>query len=288
MQDPEDRSNFFDVTRSDLVKVILVEGIWQSVSKTKEKVYQNYKQYIDSGMFYLHHESEQYVEVAKLSAIQKINSYRQYVESIRVSIPLDNIQDIVKNAADRALTEERIKRLCYDTYVDGIGRTNSNPYYVRFFLTLHRIKSELKEKTIESIKEGLGSEICAEIKTHLTLEIQGKLQLDIILDAFNLVSTAIIASMLLVMASLMNPITGVVAAVAAGLITFFSGQNVNSRSWRESVAMEIFKEVSNNRVVIVKELSSRLWKTFHVTADHLKTVAEYLEVYNGRIAYDEK
>lgn len=46
------------------------------------------------------------------------------------------------------------------------------------------------------------------------------------------------------MASLINHITGVVAAVAAGLITFCSGQNVNSISWREIVAMEIFKEVS--------------------------------------------
>lgn len=274
------------MTRTDLVKVILAEGIWQSVSKTKEKVYQNYKQYIDSGMF--HHESEQYVEVAKLSAIQKINSYKQYVESIRASIPLDNIQDIVKNAADRALTEEKIKNLCYDAYVDGIGSTNSDPYYVRFFLTLHRIKSELKEKNIESIKECLGSEICAEIKRHLTLQIQGKLQLHIILDALNLVSTVILASMLLIMTSLINPITGVVAAVATGLITFLSGQNVNSRSWREYVDMEIFKEVSNNRDDIIKELMSHLWNTFHVTSDHLKTVAENLEDYRRRIAFVEK
>lgn len=287
MQDPEDRSNFFDVTRKDLVKVILVEGIWQSVSKTMEKVYQNYQEYIDSGMFHLHHESEQYVEVAKLSAIQKIDSYKQYVESITASIPLDNIQDIVKNAVDRALTEERIKQLCHHTHVDGIGKVGSSSYYVRFFLTLHKIKSELKEKTIESIKECLGSEICAEIQEHLTLKIKDKLQLDIILDALNLVSTMILASMLLVMTTIINPVAGVVAVVATGLITFFSGKDVNSRSWRDAVAMEIFNEVSNNKVAIIKELSSHLWKTFHVTTDHLKTVAGNLKDYSRRITYFE-
>lgn len=287
MQDPEDRSNFFDVTRKDLVKVILVEGIWQSVSKTMEKVYQNYQEYIDSGMFHLHHESEQYVEVAKLSAFQKIDSYKQYVESITASIPLDNMQDIVKNAVDRALTEERIKQLCHNTHVHGIGKVGCSSYYVRFFLTLHKIKSELKEKTIESIKECLGSEICAEIQEQLTLKIQDKLQLDIILDALNLVSTVILASMLFVMTTLINPVAGVVAAVATGLITCFSGKDVNSKSWRDGVAMEIFKEVSNNKVAIINELSAHLWKTFHVTTDHLKTVADNLKDYSGRITYFE-
>lgn len=52
------------------------------------------------------------------------------------------IKDIVFNVADRALTEERIRNLCYDTYVDGIGSTYSSPYNVRFFLTLHRIKAK--------------------------------------------------------------------------------------------------------------------------------------------------
>lgn len=120
------------------------------------------------------------------------------------------------------------------------------------------------------------------------MQIQGKLQLHIILDALNLVSTVILASMLLIMTSLINPITGVVAAVATGLITFLSGQNVNSRSWREYVDMEIFKEVSNNRDDIIKELTSHLWNTFHVTSDHLKTVAENLEDYRRRIAFVEK
>lgn len=150
----------------------MIEGIWQDVSKTKEKVSQHYEQNIDSGTFHLQHESEQFSEVAKLSALQKIQSYKHHVEAIRAGIPLDSIEKVVNNAADRVLTEERIRQLCYETYIDGIGDIYHDPYNVRFFLTLHRIKGELKEKTIESIKKCLGSEICAEIKRYIDFELE--------------------------------------------------------------------------------------------------------------------
>lgn len=115
--------------------------------------------------------------------------------------------------------------------------------------------------------------------------LQSRLPLGIIRDALNMVTTVMLASMLIVIASILNPFAGVVAFVATGLFTFFSAQDVNSRSWREGVAMEIFTEVSNNRYTIIRELSSHLWQTFNVTSDHLKTVAENLEDYRRSIAY---
>lgn len=115
--------------------------------------------------------------------------------------------------------------------------------------------------------------------------LQSRLPQGIIRDALNMVTTVMLASMLIVIASILNPFAGVVAFVATGLFTFFSAQDVNSRSWREGVAMEIFTEVSNNRYTIIRELSSHLWQTFNVTSDHLKTVAENLEDYRRSIAY---
>lgn len=41
--------------------------------------------------------------------------------------------------------KERIKMLCNDVKIDGIGNINSGVYYVWFFLILYRIKSELKK-----------------------------------------------------------------------------------------------------------------------------------------------
>lgn len=115
--------------------------------------------------------------------------------------------------------------------------------------------------------------------------LQSRLSLNVILEALNMVTKVMLASMLVVIASILNPIAGVVAVVATGLFTFFSAQDVNSRSWRDGVAMEIFTEVSNNRNAIIRELSSHLWQTFNVTSDHLKTVAENLEDYRRRVAY---
>lgn len=256
-----------------------------SVSETKDMVYLNYQQYIKSERIYLHHAFEQYAAISKLSALQKIKSYKEEVELIRAEIPLDNIHKIIEKAVDRALTKERIKKFCYDAYIDEIGNIHSGAFYVRFVLTLHRIKRELKKQTIESFKECLGSEIRAEIKKHFNMGPLSRLSLDVIKDAIDMGLNVIIASMLILIASILNPFAGVVAVVVTGLFTFLSAQDVNSRSWRDGVAMEIFTEVSNSRNAIIRELSSHLWQTFNVTSDHLETVAENLEVYRKRVAY---
>lgn len=261
----------------DLVKVILIEGIWQNVSKTKEKVYQKYQKYIDSGKFHLHHESEQYSGIAKISALQSIKLCQQYVESVRASIPLDTIDDIVKKSTYRALTEERIKEMCCNTYIDGVGTANDDPYFVRFFLTLNRIKGEIKQKTIESIKERLRSELCVEITRHINLELQSKFELATVSLAIHHIS----GMLLVLIASLLNPIAGAVT----GLVSLVFGQDVNSRRWREKIAMEISDEIS--RVQIFKKLSSHLWTIFHETSDNLKNVVEDLEEYRRRIAYTD-
>lgn len=251
----------------------MIEGIWQDVPKTKEAVSKHHKHSIDSGTFHLQHESEEYFEVAKLSVLQKIQSYKHHVETIRAGIPSNGTAQMVNNAADRVLTKERIRQLCYETYIDGIGNIYSDPYNVRFFL--HRIKGELKEKTIESIKRCLGSEMCAEIKRHIDFELKSKLHLQTVALAIHHMS----GMMLVLLASLLNPIAGVVADMATGWLTFLIGQNVNSRAWRDSTALEIFKEISNKRVTIVKELSEHLLKTFNYTSNDLKTVAEDLETF---------
>lgn len=284
LQDPKYWSAFFEEKREeDLVKVILIEGIWQNVSKTKEKVYQKYQKYIDSGKFHLHHESEQYSEIAKISALQSIKLCQQYVESVRASIPLDTIDDIVKKSTYRALTEERIKEMCCNTYIDGVGTANDDPYFVRFFLTLNRIKGEIKQKTIESMKERLQSELCVEITRHINLELQSKFELATVSLAIHQIS----GMLLVLIASLLNPIAGAVVAVVTGLVSLVIGTDVNSRRWREKIAMEISDEISKQRVQISKKLSSHLWTIFHETSDNLKNVSEYLEDYRRRIAYTD-
>lgn len=253
------------------------------VSETKDKVYQKYKQYIDSGRFRLQHVSEKYVEVAKLSAHQKIVFFKEHVESVRRSFPLHAIEGIVHEAASRALTYENIRDVCRQAYINGIGNVNSDSYTTRSIFTLNRITVELKDKTKESITEHLRDEICSEIKNHIRLEPESKLRLDLILKAINLASTIVLASMLIVMISIVNPLAGVIAVTATGFVTLLIGKDVNSETWRDTIAREIYNEVSNRQNAIENELSSLLRQKFNVASDDLNAIAKKLDDFRRRI-----
>lgn len=224
---------------------------------------------------HVHHVCEQYVtKLAKLSARKKVLSYKQYVESILANTPLDNIEDVVRNAADRAFTQEKIIELCYDAYLNGIGK-HSYPQYIPPIFKLHSVKSELKKKTIYSIKESLGSEVCAELIKHITF----KIQIDTIQDVINVAIRVFLTPFLLM---ILFPLS-IVAAVTPALVPRLPIQNVNSRSFSEGVAKEIYRDLSDNRYNIIKEISSHLRQSFNATNEHLKTVAENLEDFSRRI-----
>lgn len=79
---------------------------------------------------------------------------------------------------------------------------------------------------------------------------------------------------------IINFVVGVVVVVVIGLIIFFLGKDVNFRFWRDVVVMEIFNEVLNNKVVIIKELLLYFWKIFYVIIDYLKIVVGNLKDYS--------
>lgn len=282
-QDPENRSAFFKETHRNLVKVILIDGIWLDVFETKKQVYHKYKQYIDSGTYRLQHVSEENVEIAKLSAYQKIIFYEQHIESIRRSFPINDIKNIVDRAASRALTYENIKDVCRQAYISGIGNVNSGSYTTRSIFTLNRITVELKDKTKESITKHLGEEIRSEISNRIRLEPESKFPLDLILKAINLASTIVLASVLIVMISIVNPLAGVVAVTATGFVTLLIGKDVNSETWRDTIAAEIYQEVSNRQNAIKNELSSLLKQKLNVASENLNAVAKKLEEFRRRI-----
>lgn len=282
-QDPEDWSVFIKDTHTDLVKVILIEGIWQDISNTKKIVYQKYKPHIESGKLHLHHASEKIDEVAKLSAHQKISSFKQHVESIRRSFPLHSIENIVNKAASRALTLENIEDVCRHAYISGIGNIYSASYKTHSIFTLNKIAVKLKDKTKESITRYLGTELCYELRNHIRLEPGNTLRLELIQDIFGKTTGVVLATMLIVMISIVNPIAGVFAAAGAGLLTVLTCPDVNSTSWRDMIANEIYNEVSNQRLAIENEFSSLLRESMNVASDHLNTVAESLDDFRRRL-----
>lgn len=246
------------------------------VSEAKDKVYQKYKQYIDSGTFRLQHVSENYVEVVKLSAHQKIVFLKEPVESVRRSFSLCAIDVIVHRAASRALTYENIKDVCRHAYIRGIGNVNSDSFTTRSIFTLNRITVELKDKTKESITKHLGNDIFSEMRNRIKLEPESKFQLDLIVKAIILLST-------IVMISIVNPTPVVVADTATGFVTLLTSQDVNSETWRDTIAADIYKEVSNRQNAIENEFSSLLREKLNVVSDDLNAVAKKLEEFRRRI-----
>lgn len=283
--------DFFLRGNHNIVKVILIKGGFHMVSETKKTVYQKYLQFFNFEGLHLQHESEQYTEVAKLSAHQKVKCYKQFVESVRditLSILSRNIDDIVKAAVNRTFLNECIIDLCFDAVIQESGNINSDPYICRSSLTVNRLKHELICKTVESLGRYLGSEICSESQRRIETVIQNKLRINTdsyskVVNFPSLYQKYLLETMLTVIASILKPFLGPLFSLINVLGTVLFAVNVNSRSWRRDVATEIYKYLDENKEDVSKELSSDIQKLYRKTADHLKLIAEILEEFRYRI-----
>lgn len=273
--------DFLRLENEDLIKVILIKGILNTVSETKEKVYQKYKRHIPLTKVHLQHVLEEYDEIAKLSARQKILSFTQYIESIKTSIPLYEIGTIVKKAVDRTLTEENITRLCFDAVLQESGNTRSDPYFCRSFATVKRLKRELVEKTLDSVSQYLGSEISSELQRYILADIKRNFNVDInpFRSVFNLRNLILFQTILTVLTSLINPYAGAFVGVVSVIGTFVIAVNVNSPSWRKNVASEIHANVIRNKEAVVGEVTSNISERCRFTIADLNSIAVQLDSF---------
>lgn len=232
-----------------------------------------------SDFHYIQHVSEDYAEVSKLSAHQKIISLTRLIKSIRESIPLDDIENIIKRVADRALSKEKITQSCFDAVIKDSGNTKSDPYFCRSSFTIDRLKQELVEQTLQEITKSFGSEILNEIQLRFASEElnPGELSWGSILYESAYVSffAAIVGSV--------NVLAGIVVAVAGFFHTFISSVDVNSREWRKKVAKQIHEKVNENRRKTLEEISSNIKQRCEETDDQLKSVCKQLEDFGERI-----
>lgn len=289
-KDARQKFDFFQRKNRNLVKVILIKGGFHSILQAKKKAYQKYKQYFNFERFHLHHESEEYTEVAKLSAHRKVVSYKEFVESVRDSIPLQNIDKIVKDAVNRVLSKESITELCYDVVIQESGNTNSDSYYCRSPSTVNKLKEELMRKTVDSVSKYLGSEICNEIQRHIQTELQSKLSIDTesIYAFLNFSTVLFLEAMVTAIGYMLNPVLGVLFGLLSVVGTLLFAVNVNSRSWRRDVANDIYKQMDKNKEKVVTELSSNIRTRCKITADHLKLIADLLEKFTSRIHLNDQ
>lgn len=229
----------------------------------------------------MHHESEKCAEIAKLIAHKKVKTYKQYIITVKDSIPINHIEDIVRHAVFRALSKERITELCFEAVIEESGNIESDPYYCRSSSTVKRLKKELMEKTLQSVSDYLGSDICEEMQQYIVTDIKSKFDFD--LDPFTKflgISKLIIFQSILtgLAAYFYNPYVSFLVGAATVVGTFIVAINVNSRSWRKNVASEIYEKVSKNRDEVVKEVTSNVMGRCKITKRQLDLIALQLDL----------
>lgn len=233
----------------------------------------------------MHHESEEYAEIAKLIAHKKVETYKQSVITVKDSIPINRIGHIVRNAVLRALSKENITELCFKAIIEESGNTDSDPYYCRSISTVKRLKKELMEKTVQSVSDYLGSDICEEMQQYIVTDIKSKFDFDLVPLTKFLGISNLIQSILLGLAVLViDPYVAVIVGAAIGLGTFVNATNVNSRSWRKNVASEIYEKMSRSRDEVVKEVKSNVKERCETTTFQLDLIAEQLDSFTRRLA----
>lgn len=235
----------------------------------------------------MHHESEEYAAIAELIAHKKVETYKQSLITVKDSIPINRIGHIVKNAVLRALSKEMITELCFEASIEESGNIDSDPYYCRSSSTIKRLKKELMEKTLQSVSDYLGSEICEEMQRYIVTDIKSKF--DFYLDPFTKflgISKLILIQSILtgIAAYFFNPYVSVIVGAATMVGTFFIAINVNSRSWRRNVASEIYERVSRNREEVVKEVTSNVKERCEITKFQLDLIAEQLDSFTSELA----
>lgn len=235
----------------------------------------------------MHHESEEYAAIAELIAHKKVETYKQSLITVRDSIPINRIGHIVRNAVLRALSKEMITELCFEASIEESGNIDSDPYYCRSSSTVKRLKKELMEKTLQSVSDYLGSDICKEMQRYIVTDIKSKLdfELDPFTKFFGISKLRLIQSILAGLAAFfIDPYVAVTVGASTVVSTFIVAINVNSRSWRSNVASEIYEKVSINRDEVVKEVTSNVMERCKITTFNLDLFTLQLDNFTSQLA----
>lgn len=268
------------------MKVILIHSKSVNVVEAKEIVYNEYKHRFYSENFHVQHASEDYDTVFKLSGHRKITMYMQLVESLRESIPLDDIENIVNRAASRTLSKENITRVCFDAVIQESGNTNSDPYNCRSFLTVRRLKRELVDKTLDSVSQSLGSDVSREIQHHIAREFRDSFDTSQHFFTFiipKFIFDSMIFGIAIIAAYWINLIAGVIISAVDIGATFLFAVNVNSPSWRRDIATEIHDNLAKNKEKVLKEITLNIKKRCTETINQLRDVSRQLEDFKKDI-----
>lgn len=284
-QDYNEWTNFLQRDNKDEIRIILIHSRSLPSIQAKLVVYKTYQSKIKSENIYLHHDYDDYDEISKMSAKQKLLLFRRTVDVLSESIPRQEIPNIIEQAAIRALTSQNIRQLCFDAFIkdDGknVGTVAHEPYRCYSMLTVRRLKENLADETLQKIGESLGSEICIGILEYIQTKVKAKLRSDLISLRFEL-SPKIYASFTLLVSSvfllIFNPLLGLLLAAGTFFATLWWSVDVNSTEWRKQVADEIYDKVIEKRRTILEKIQPEIESLCQKASTDLNRVSKNIRV----------
>lgn len=112
-------------------KVILITSKSLPIVKAKLTVYKKYKHVINERKIFLHHEYEEFDDVAKMVAYQKVVAFCSFVESVIYSFSVD-LYEIITDFVGKSLTAEQIEKMCLKAFYKDQHRMHFKRYGSRF------------------------------------------------------------------------------------------------------------------------------------------------------------
>ncbi|XP_061170924.1 uncharacterized protein LOC133180409 [Saccostrea echinata] len=278
-------SNKYDFFRvKDIPKAILIHSKSVYVVDAKLKVYDHFKSEILSGNIFLQHVFDGYEEISKICAHHSISTFSEKVNAMKKSIPVGDLPNILSLAADRSLSETNLRHLCHNVVIKDqgttVGKVGSASYSCRFMPTVNRLKQELMKETLDEAVKSLASEISKGILVHIESKILEELEQDfkklnisISSEMFEQVNVVVVS----IIVVLFNELKTLIMTVVTFLVTIIIPIDINSTSWRNKVAEEIYNIIKKERNGILDKTIQKIRPICERTVDELMNVYSKLE-----------
>ena len=202
----------------------------------------------------------------KLSVKQKLTHLTLTLETIIKGIPVDDLETLVRRAADKVLTKESIRNICFEAEIFDeeiyIGNVHNRPYRCISVFTVRRIKKTLVRKTMEDFAPVLGKEVCLAVQKRITSIIdevkKNVLKLDINLSrvTFARLEHIIVKLVIDIVYKIVNFILEAIDITVTAITTFVMTVDINSKDWRRKIADEIRSKLLENKTEIIHNILS--------------------------------
>lgn len=274
---------FLEANKHDDVRVILIKSDSLPIVEAKLEVYKALKVHIISENMFLHHELEEYDEIAKLSFHRKLSSFSGKILDLSKNIPIASLTKIIMEAEENVFTCRNIRDLCHSAVIRNEGRyvgtADDRSYECYSMFTIKKLKECLVEETLNKIGESLGSEICTGILKYIESRVKSELKKDLIHLKVELTKELFASISLIVIMAIsyfFSSWLSLLVAVGTFFVTLVMSVDVNSYAWRNKVADEICGKVRAHRSEILDKVLPDIEKLCKKTSRDLENVAELL------------